>query len=200
MTLPFDPKPVTLEGTHARLEPLALAHAAGLLEAGREEELWLYLFIPPLRTLDDARIFIERALADARNGSQIPFAIIDRKSGSVAGSTRYLDIRRPERGLEIGWTWLGAAARRTAINTECKYLLLRHAFEAQGAIRVQIKTDARNLRSQRAIERIGGVREGVLRRHMIRPYDGFVRDTVMFSIIDTEWPTVKTGLEDRLGR
>ncbi|TAM91833.1 N-acetyltransferase [bacterium] len=194
----FDPQPVIFEGRHVQLEPLDLAHAPELFEAGREEEIWLYMPIAPFRALDDATTFVEQAQAAARTGTQIPFAIIDRASNRAVGSTRYLDILRPDRGLEIGWTWLGASARRTAINTECKYLLLRHAFEAQGAIRVQLKTDARNLRSQRAIERIGGVREGVLRKHTIRPYDHFVRDTVMYSILDEEWPAVKTRLEGLL--
>lgn len=128
-----------------------------------------------------------------RQRRELPFAILDRASGRAAGSTRYLEIRPEHRGLEIGWTWLGRAYRRTAVNTECKYLLLRHAFEVMGAVRVQLKTDARNLASQRAIERIGGVREGVLRRHMVLA-DGFVRDSVMFSVTDTEWP----GARERL--
>ena len=198
--MPFDPQPVVLEGTHARLEPLDLAHAPALLEAGREEEIWLYMPIPAFRTLDNAIDFIEQARTIARTGTQIPFAVIDRANGRAVGSTRYLDIRRSDRALEIGWTWLGSSARRTTINTECKYLLLRHAFEVQNAVRVQLKTDARNVRSQRAIERIGGVREGVLRKHMIRAHDNFIRDSVMYSVVDEEWPAVKARLETMLGR
>jgi RimJ/RimL family protein N-acetyltransferase len=114
------------------------------------------------------------------------------------GSTRYLDIRRENRGLEIGWTWLAAAVQRTAVNTECKYLLLRHAFETLGAIRVQLRTDLRNLRSQRAIERIGATREGVFRQERIM-WDGYLRDSVFYSVIDCEWPAVKARLEARLG-
>jgi|SRR5579872_607000 len=195
----FDPWAVTLEGARARLEPLAFAHAPDLLEAGREPEIWLYMPIPPFQSLDDAKSFVEKAQVNARSGNEIPFAIVDRASGRAVGSTRYLDIRRADRGLEIGWTWLGASARRTAVNTECKYLLLRHAFEALGAVRVQLKTDARNVRSQNAIERIGAKREGVLRKHMIRAHDGFIRDSAMFSIVDDEWPAVKARLEDMLG-
>lgn len=195
----FDPRAVTLEGARARLEPLAFAHAPDLLEAGREPEIWLYMPIPPFQSLDDAKSFVEKAQVNARSGNEIPFAIVDRASGRAVGSTRYLDIRRADRGLEIGWTWLGASARRTAVNTECKYLLLRHAFEALGAVRVQLKTDARNVRSQNAIERIGAKREGVLRKHMIRAHDGFIRDSAMFSIVDDEWPAVKARLEDMLG-
>ncbi|HRJ48186.1 MAG TPA: GNAT family protein, partial [Opitutaceae bacterium] len=127
------------------------------------------------------------------------FAVIRRADGRAVGSTSYLDIAPEHRRIEIGWTWLGAEARRTAINTECKYLLLRHAFETLGCGRVQLKTDARNLRSQAAIERIGAKREGVLRRHLVMP-DGFVRDTVMFSILAEEWPAVKARLEANLAR
>jgi RimJ/RimL family protein N-acetyltransferase len=136
----------------------------------------------------------------------VPFAIVEksppgaigRAPGRAIGSTRYLDIRREHRGLEIGWTWLGRAWQRTAANTECKLLLLEHAFEALGALRVQLKTDARNLASQRAIERIGAVREGVLRAHMV-VREGFVRDSVMYAVTAGEWPEVKGKLEGLLG-
>jgi RimJ/RimL family protein N-acetyltransferase len=124
----------------------------------------------------------------------VPFAIVLRASGRAVGSTRYIDIRRAHRGLEIGWTWIGREWQRTAVNSECKRLLLEHAFEVLGALRVQLKTDARNTRSQRAIERLGAKREGVLRAHMVLA-DGFVRDSVMYSVIAAEWPSVKQGLE-----
>jgi len=186
--------PVTLSGRHVRLEPLAERHAADLAEAGRDEEIWRYMPRRPLARVEDALEFIGAALEAAKDGSQVPFAIVE-PSGRAIGSTRYFDIRREHRGLEIGWTWLGRAWQRTAVNTECKRLLLEHAFEALGALRVQLKTDARNLRSQRAIERIGGVREGVLRAHMVMP-DGFVRDSVMYSITAGEWPGVKRRLEE----
>jgi len=154
----FDPRPVVLEGTAVRLEPLAETHAADLLAAGGDDETWLYMPIPALKSIDDALAMIRDALVEAREGREVPFAVIERSSGRAVGSTRYLDLQRPHRALEIGWTWIGPAWRRTAVNTECKALLLRHAFEELGAHRVTLKTDARNLRSQRAIERIGGWR------------------------------------------
>ncbi len=199
MSTRFDPAPVTLTGRHVRLEPLSLDHAADLLDAAGDKSIWRYLPRPQPRTIADAQAWIEEALVETRAGTQVAFAIIDNAAGRAVGSTRYLEIRREHRALEIGWTWLAAAAQRTAVNTECKYLLLLHAFEGHGALRVQLKTDGRNLRSQAAIERIGGVREGVLRRHMIMP-DGFVRDTVYFSIIDSQWPAVKEALDSRLAR
>ena len=186
----FDPRPVTLEGVHVRLEPLASRHASDLLAAGGDDETWLYMPIPALKTIEDALAMVREAEAEARAGREVPFAIVERGSGRAVGSTRFLDLQRPHRALEIGWTWIGPAWRRTAINTECKELLLRHAFEDLGAHRVTLKTDARNVRSQRAIERLGAVREGVLRRHRVC-WDGSVRDTVYFGITDEEW---KTGL------
>jgi RimJ/RimL family protein N-acetyltransferase len=154
---------------------------------------------PPLKSVEDARAWIDQALEVTATDTQIPFAIIERASGKAIGSTRYMDIRRNDRGLEIGWTWIGTVFQRTAMNTECKYLLLRHAFEDLGAVRVQLKTDLRNARSQRAIERLGAVREGVLRKHMVQ-WDGFIRDTVYYSVIESEWPGVKRRLEGLLGR
>lgn len=142
---------------------------------------------------------IRQALLETEAGREEAFAIVASSSGRAVGSTRFLDIRRAHRALEIGWTWIGDTWRRTAINTECKLLLLGHAFDAHGAHRVTLKTDARNVRSQRAIERIGGVREGVLRRHRVC-WDGSVRDTVYYGIVDTEWPSVKTRLERMLRR
>ena len=141
---------------------------------------------------------IRQALVASQAGAEVPFAILEADSCKAVGSTRYLDVQPEHRTLEIGWTWIGPRWRRTAINTECKLLLLAHAFEVLAVHRVTLKTDARNVRSQRAIERIGGVREGVLRRHRIC-WDGSVRDTVYYGIIDEEWPAVKARLEARLG-
>jgi RimJ/RimL family protein N-acetyltransferase len=176
-------------GRWARLEPLSTHHAAGLLSIGVDEETWRFTMRSPFRSRDDAVQYIHVARANA-----VAFAILDRTTGRVAGSTRYFDIRPRDRGLEIGHTWLGVAFQRTGINTECKYLLLRHAFEDLGALRVQLKTDARNVRSQAAIERLGAVREGVLRHHMVLP-DGHLRDTVMYSILRPEWLSVRDRLE-----
>lgn len=193
------PDRMALEGAHARLEPLAREHAAELLEAGQDPEVWRYLPCAPPRTLEAMVAFVDEALARSGQDVERPFLIRARADGRAAGSTRYLDIQPANRALEIGWTWIGTPWQRTAINTECKYLLLRNAFDTLGALRVQLKTDARNVRSQAAIERIGGVWEGVLRRSRIC-WDGYVRDTVCFSILDHEWPAVKAGLEARLDR
>jgi RimJ/RimL family protein N-acetyltransferase len=181
-----------------RLEPLARHHARELLAAAADEAIWRYLPRPQPRELHDVESMIDEALVEARSRRQVPFAVVALASGRAVGSTRYLDIRRENRGLEIGWTWLAAAVQRTAVNTECKYLLLRHAFETLGAIRVQLRTDLRNLRSQRAIERIGATREGVFRQERIM-WDGYLRDSVFYSVIDCEWPAVKARLEARLG-
>ena len=151
-----------------------------------------------MKSEQDMRTWVRDILSRAGKGTDLPFVAVHLASGRVAGATRYLNIMPTDRGLEIGGTWYGTDFQRTAVNTECKYLLLTHAFETLGAIRVQLKTDSRNERSQRAIERIGGVREGVLRNHMILP-DGYFRHSVFYSILDSEWPNVKKKLEERLG-
>ena len=190
-------EPVTLQGRYVRLEPLSLDHGPALLEVAQHEDIWRFMSISQPRTLSDMQKFVETALEQQGTGWRLPFAIIELANGRVIGSTSYLEIQPANRGLEIGWTWLGRAFWRSPCNTECKYLLLGHAFDELGAIRVQIKTDSRNNISQRAIERIGGVREGVLRRHMIY-YNGYVRDTVYYSILDREWPGVKDNLEIKM--
>jgi RimJ/RimL family protein N-acetyltransferase len=191
-------RPVTLSGSVARLEPLGPEHTADLLVAAREPQIWRYMPTDPSASIVAMSAWIADALAEQQAGRQIPFAIVDQAANTALGSTRYLNIVPHDHGLEIGWTWLAAPAQRTAINTECKYLLLRHAFEDLEAIRVQLKTDGRNLISQRAIERLGAVREGVLRKQMI-VQNGYQRDTVMYSITDDEWPAVKARLETRMG-
>ena len=195
----MNPQPIVLSGVHARMEPLEERHAEDLYAVGGDDDIWRYMPRPRLTSVADARQMIAAARAAAAEGSQLPFAVVASANGRAVGSTRYLDIRRHDRGLEIGWTWLGIAYQRTPINTECKYLLLRHAFETLGAVRVQLKTDLRNERSQQAIERLGATREGVLRKHMIL-WDGFVRDTVYYSILDDEWPAVRRRLEAMLNR
>lgn len=189
----------SLAGRHVRVEPLSLAHASDLFEAGRDPSLWAFMPRGPLASEDEARAFVASALAELERGDQVPFALVHVESGRAVGSTRFLDLRRAHRGLEIGWTWIAREHQRTAVNTEAKLLLLAEAFEHRACLRVQLKTDARNERSQRAIERLGAVREGVLRRHQICP-DGFVRDTVMYSITDAEWPAVKQRLVEKLAR
>ncbi|WP_432774129.1 GNAT family protein [Brevibacillus gelatini] len=186
-------EPVTLEGKLVRLEPLRLVHTDGIFAAGAFPEIWSYMSVE-IQTRDDAQAFIEQAMKNEAAQTELPFAIINRADGQVIGSTRFLAISRKDRGLEIGFTWLTPAVWKTAVNTECKWLLLRHCFEQLGCIRVQLKTDSRNLNSQRAIARIGGIREGVLRNHMVMR-DGYIRDSVYFSILDREWPAVKERLE-----
>lgn len=189
----FDPRPTVRAGTYVRLEPLSLDHANDLLVAGGDDATWTYMARPALRSRQDAESMIRQALIETEAGREVAFAIISVAEGMAVGSTRFLDIQRPHRTLEIGWTWVGASWQRTAINTECKLLLLEHAFDTLGAHRVTLKTDARNERSRRAIERIGGVLEGVLRRHRVC-WDGFVRDTVYYGIVASEWPQVRARL------
>jgi RimJ/RimL family protein N-acetyltransferase len=191
--------PVTLAGRTVRLEPLSEAHVPGLAAVGIEEDIWQYMPYGPMLGEPDIRSWVTTILRTAAAGTDVPFAVIHLASGRVAGATRYMDIRPAHRGLEIGGTWYGADFRRTQVNTECKYLLLQHAFESLGCIRVQLKTDMRNERSQRAIERIGAVKEGILRSHMILP-DGTFRDSVYYSILDSEWPRLKQHLELLLAR
>ena len=190
--------PITLTGEAVRLEPLSLDHHAGLCEAGLDPAIWRWTNVR-ISTAEDMRGYIEDALRLRDAGSALPFASIERASGRVVGSTRYLNIDRANRKLEIGGTFVAPAWQRTRINTEAKYLMLRHAFETLGAIRVEFKTNARNEASRRAIARIGAREEGTLRNHMISP-DGSYRDSVYFSVIESEWPQVKAALEAKLKR
>jgi RimJ/RimL family protein N-acetyltransferase len=190
-------KPVVLKGQIVRLEPLQLAHSEALVQTGAEASTWAYMSENPTRSAQAMQTWIAKTLREQEAGTCLPFVIVEQQTGNILGSTRYMDISKENRRLEIGWTWLAAQVRRTGVNTECKYLLLRHAFEHLGAIRVQLKTDSRNLRSQQAIERIGASKEGVLRNHMIMP-DGYYRDSVYYSIIEEEWPHMQTHLEQLL--
>lgn len=189
-------QPVTLEGQFVRLEPLTLAHLDQLCEVALDEDLWRWT-TAQVRTRDELREYIEAALQSQQEGTALPFATIERASGRAIGSTRYGNIEMRDRRVEIGWTWVGRPWQRTAANTEAKYLMLRHAFETLGCIRVELKTDALNERSRRAILRIGAKEEGLLRQHMITA-SGRLRDTVYFSVIDREWPEVKAALEAKL--
>lgn len=190
-------EPVTLTGKRARLEPLSERHVKGLAQIGVGQDFWKFMLYGDMETEQDMRNWVTDMLARAQRGSDLPFAVIDLASGRIAGATRYLNIEPVHRGLEIGGTWYGTEFQRTAINTECKYLLLRHAFETLHCIRVQLKTDSRNIRSQKAIERIGAKKEGVLRNHMIL-LDGAYRDSVFYSVIDSEWADVKKKLDEML--
>lgn len=195
----FDPQPVVLEGRHVRLEPLLPAHVPALFAAAKPE-VFRYLIIPPFAAVADAERYVAEALAAQAAGTEVAYATVRRSDGRVVGSTRFIDIRRPHRGLEIGWTWIAPEAQRTAVNTEAKYLMLHQAFDGWGAMRVQLKTDVNNAQSRAAILRLGAKFEGVLRKQMLRPHDGYERDTAMFSIIRDEWPAVKAGLEPKLAR
>lgn len=189
-------EPVLLEGRILRLEPLSLGHAPGLWpHAGPEVFQWL-ADLPRDGSFAAFRDWIGKTMS--RPGS-LTFALILVETGEPAGVSGYLDIRPDHRGIEIGRTWIGTAHQGSRVNPESKLLLLRHAFETLGAIRVQLKTDLRNLHSQRAIEKLGAVREGVLRKYQIRS-NGEVRDTVMYSVLAEEWPDVKARLEARLAR
>lgn len=195
----WGPAPIVLQGQHVRLEPLTAAHVSDLLAAGADAEIWQYMPVAPPASTADMQTIIDAAQREITAGTQIAFATIDMRTGRAVGSTRYLDIRKHDRGLEIGWTWLAKSAWRTPINTECKYLLLRHAFDDLGALRVQLKTDDRNQRSKTAILRIGARFEGVLRCDRVL-WDGFVRDSAFFSVVHHEWPAVRAELERKLQR
>ena len=188
--------PVILEGRHVRLEPLALKHAAGLAAVGLDEDLWKW--IPtPVRSAEELNAYVQTALNEQAKGSALPFVLIETSTGCIIGSTRYGNIDRDHYRVEIGWTWVARQWQRTAINTEAKYLLLRHAFERLKCIRVELKTDSLNERSRAAILRIGAREEGTFRNHMITA-SGRIRHTVYFSILDGEWPEVKARLEAKL--
>lgn len=189
--------PVTLTGDLVRLEPLSEMHVPDLTMVGLDEDIWNFMLYGEMRCEDDIRAWVRDMLERQARGADLPFAVIDLKSNRAIGATRFMNIDLTNRGLEIGGTWYGAAYRGVGINTEAKYLLLCHAFEVLGCIRVQFKTDSRNIRSQRAIENLGAIHEGVLRNHMILP-SGVIRDSVYYSILDREWSQVKTGLEDQL--
>jgi len=190
--------PVTLEGRHVRLEPLAQTHLAALCAVGLDPGLWELI---PYRVTspEEMAAYIQTALHAQTGGSALPFATVHAPTGQVIGSTRYMNIDEANRRLEIGATWIAAPWRRTAVNTEAKYLMLRRAFETLGCIRVELKTDSLNQRSRNAILRIGATEEGTLRQHIIT-WSGRLRDSVYFSILDSEWPRVKQDLEKKLAR
>jgi len=195
----MDIRPVTLAGRFVRLEPLSLDHVSALWPAGNEPEIWTYMPYATIDSPDKMRAWVEEMLRRQAKGNDLPFAIVDIASGQAGGATRYMTIERTHRSLEIGGTWLGKAFRGTAANTESKYLLLRHAFEVLSCVRVQFRTDLRNERSQRALERLGAVREAVLRKYTIMP-DGYQRSSVFYSVIDDEWPAANVRLEEMLAK
>lgn len=192
-------KPKTLTGRIVRLAPLSMDYLADLTAAGQDPSIWAYMRYGVVDSEAKMREFIEHLLEYQARGTDLPFVVMHKASGKAIGMTRYMNIEPQNKSLEIGGTWYAADYQRTGVNTECKFLLLLHAFESLGVIRVQIKTDLRNERSQRAIERIGAVREGVLRDHMILP-DGTMRSSVYYSILVREWPDVKTRLLEMMDR
>ena len=195
----FDPKPVLLAGRHVRLEPLERRHLPALLEAARDPETFRYFLTPPLGEERAMTRWMDSILKNQAAGTDVGWATVRGSDGRVVGATTYQDIRRVNRGLEIGNTWIAPEAQRTAVNTEAKYLQLRHAFETLGAWRVQLKTDERNTRSREAITRLGCTFEGILRKYQLR-FDGFVRNTAIFSLLAEEWPAVRARLEGLLLR
>lgn len=188
--------PTMLEGSRIRIYPLDISHAEQLFACGSRQEIWTYLAVK-LETLPDMVQLIEKALQSKQLGLEYPFVVFDKELNRLVGSTRFLNINIPHRNLEIGWTWYSPEVWRTRVNTECKYELLKYGFEEMQLTRVQLKADSRNERSNRAIERIGAIKEGVLRQDRILP-DGFKRNANLYSIIDTEWPDVKKKLESYL--
>ncbi|MFD2212116.1 GNAT family N-acetyltransferase [Metabacillus endolithicus] len=178
-----------LEGKHVKLVPMCKGHVQGLYEIGSDRNIWTYL-PSVVSTFDDMKVFIESALNNKENGSEYPFVIIEKETSKIIGTTRFLNISTSNKTVEIGWTWLTPSVWGTSVNKECKFLLLRYCFESLGTIRVQFKTDEQNIRSQRAIEGIGATKEGTLRNHMIRR-DGTYRNSVFYSIIESEWGLLK---------
>jgi RimJ/RimL family protein N-acetyltransferase len=193
--------PVTLEGRHVRLEPMtreradAIARALGA--AATDGNMWESK-VTAIPRPEGMRAYVDQALAELDRGASLPFVTVDRAGGRAVGSTRFMNIEAPHRRLEIGTTWIGKSFQRTAINTEAKYLMLRHAFETLRCIAVDLRTHEKNLQSRTAIERLGAKLDGILRNHRILP-DGSLRNTATYSIIDAEWPEVKARLELRLG-
>lgn len=186
-------------GQIIRLEMLSIRHASDLTEAGQDENIWKYMVYGTIKTQSQMIELIEELLSRQEKGTDLPFAVVHLISNRAIGMTRFMDIRPQDRALEIGGTWYAVAYQHTSVNTESKFLLLTHAFEVIGCNRVQFKTDSRNVRSQHALERIGAVREGILRNHMILP-NGYIRDSVYYSILASEWPEVKDRLIRKLHR
>ena len=195
----FDPQPILLTGRHVRLEPLERRHLPALVAAAQDPEVFQFFLTPALGAEAEMSKWLEDRLANTAAGTEVGWATVRVSDSRVVGATTFLDIRRPNRGLEIGNTWLAKEAWRTPVNTEAKLLQLTHAFEKLGAVRVQLKTDERNARSRAAIARLGATFEGILRKYQAR-YDGYVRHTAIFSLTAEEWPAAKATLQAKLAR
>jgi N-acetyltransferase len=192
-------EPVTLDGRYVRLEPLGLQHHAALCAVGLDERIWRWNPVHVIRTPEDMRGYIDNALRVQATGTALPFATWYKAANQFVGSTRYANIDTRNRTLEIGSTWIAPPWQRTAVNTDAKYLMLQHAFETLGCIRVEFKTDSLNERSRAAIRRLGATEEGTFRNHMITP-SGRIRHSAYYSIIDADWPAVKANLLSKLER
>ncbi|MEP7322693.1 MAG: GNAT family protein [Saprospiraceae bacterium] len=193
----YPPEPVKLKGHHVRLEPLLMDHADALALAAADGDLWKlwYTTVPKPEAISS---FISSALEEQKNAKSLPFVVIRQSDNTVVGTTRYMNIEPGVRRLEIGSTWYAQSVQRTAINTECKFLLLQYAFETLACIAVEFRTHRFNEQSRRAIQRLGAVQDGILRNHRIMA-DGTIRDTMVYSILNIEWPTVKSHLLFKLG-
>jgi RimJ/RimL family protein N-acetyltransferase len=196
MSDPAIVEPMPMEGPHIRLAPLSLSHHAQLCRVGLDESLWRFTTIR-LQTPEDMLSYMQTALHEQAEGKTLPFVIIEKGSDEIIGTSRYHSINTTQRRLEIGFTWIAVPWQRTSVNTEAKYLMLKQAFERYRCVRVEFKADSSNERSRRALIRIGAKQEGILRSHVISSHRG-VRDIVLFSIVDSEWPEVKANLEERL--
>jgi RimJ/RimL family protein N-acetyltransferase len=192
----MDIRPVVLDGVQVRLEPLSLDHLPALIAVGLEPELWRWT-TQLVRTPGEMEDYVRGALAEQAAGRALPFATVEKASQTVVGSTRFGAIDPPNRRVEIGWTWLAPRWQRTALNTEAKYLMMRHAFEQWDCVRVEFKTDVLNTKSRQALLRIGAKEEGILRSHLITA-TGRIRDTVYFSVTAPEWPPIRAALEAKL--
>jgi N-acetyltransferase len=192
--------PLTLEGSVVRLEPIRREHAELFWEVAKNDLEDIFRWIPySMKTREDFQQLVEKAFSEQERSESVVFATVEAATGRVVGSTRFMNIDRNNRRVEIGSTWIAAPWQRTAVNTEAKYLMLRHAFEMWGCVRVELKTDALNEKSRNAILRIGAKEEGTLRRHVLT-WTGRIRDSVYFSILDSEWPEVRNHLETRMSR
>ena len=191
-------EPVVLEGDFVRLEPMTLAHHAGLTDVGLDPQIWRYTLVV-IGTAEEMRSYMESALELQGDGTTLPFVTIERSSGRIVGSTRFGNYDPANRRIEIGWTWIAPPWQRTVINTEAKFLMLSHAFEKLHCVRVELKTDVLNTPSRKAMLRIGAKEEGVLRKHSL-VWDGRYRDSIFYSILDEEWPGVKLQLQQMLIR
>ena len=190
-------EPITLSGALVRLEPLSRRHVEALSQVGLDPRLWHWNPRPPLTTREEMAAYVEDALAQQATGCALPFATRERTSGMVVGCTRFHTVEPTQPRIEIGYTWIASRWQGSGINTEAKYLMLRHAFQTLGCVRVEFKTDALNARSRAAILRLGGIEEGTLRHHMVTA-SGRLRDSVYFGITAPEWPEVRARLEERL--